>query len=228
MYTAYFDRSTFLPLGMAVAYDRYPDAASITRFQTEFIDRSSVPADYLDPRSIGYGVADVDPRLGEMAREVRVFWFGEDVVIDGYSEYVLTEVSVLPGTSAQPAASLYYEGPSGWPQATIYLWKRAAWDSFFAEATEQLLSRSECVTELEVGGGDYTARVFKMPPISFPVPESDLCALSLRDSVIAPQSYFAFTDFGDVIVDLRPWWNSELDNPDGVQAMLEALQEWNG
>ena len=215
----YFDPATFLPLGESVGlpFD------TTTRLQTEFIDKSSVASDYLDPKSIGYGLRDPDANRAEIASRVNPYWLGDQFVVNGSSEYILMGADLthaLGGT-----ASLEYEAPDGYPAVDIYLWDRNAWVTFLAQATSKLLSRQECTTETDVTGGGYTARTYNMPVSS---PADDPCRVAARGSGVPLAKYFVFVDVGDVVVDIRPAGGSELDNLPGIRSLLERLRPWAG
>ncbi|NJD65745.1 MAG: hypothetical protein FIB00_10965 [Chloroflexi bacterium] len=100
VYTLHLDAASHLPVASGAGVDSDPDRkvfGSEARFQTEFLDDSSLPNDWFDPRSIGYvppaeqerRVLE-DPKLG-----TPVYWLGR---------------SFDPQNGLPPLGSLYVNG----------------------------------------------------------------------------------------------------------------------
>jgi DNA-binding CsgD family transcriptional regulator len=113
-WTVYLDAGTLLPLASVYDYNLgSPDSTAtlVVRYEHEFIDRSELPADYFDPRSIGYGTPDSAGELSDLAKDVPVYWLGEDIPASpGLPELVLERVQPA---ALSYAAKLWYRGPNG-------------------------------------------------------------------------------------------------------------------
>jgi DNA-binding CsgD family transcriptional regulator len=227
--TTYLDPHTFLPMATVWQSRDVGIANNETRvfsYHNEFIDRKSVALDFLNPRSIGYGLADAQVQLSNLNAEVPVYWFGEDVTEQGnFPELLLRQVS--HATPYEPA-KMFYSTPDNHADVTIALWTPADWASHVGALQEPYFADPSCTTETKIDSNGYTAHVFPLPDYSAGVPPAGTCASRLLNTQVfnwqGEVSYFAYVDLGNVVVEFRPHPHSEYDHSEVVQTLLSQLR----
>lgn len=197
----YVDLDSHLPLAwiMTIRRGGSEDSPFLkATYEHDFVAADDLPADYLDPHSIGYGAENAEALLDEIEREVPVYWLGDEFSPGGgLDDVVLTHVDAAPGGGALgQAGTLTYETVTGVPALTIHLWDRDAWDEFRQTQLGSLLYDARCVEREEIQLDDgATAVVFsthrpllsgELPgPIGGPLPY-DVQQPSAGPTLVAP------------------------------------------
>ena len=221
--TLYLDPETSLP--RAMVFDGFrPFGASegIARYQHEYLDREEVGADYFDPRSVGYGVQNVDQLLGSLAANVPVYWLGEEIDFEssacsqpgGECHLVLDGVEKAPDDGS--SGVLGYRGG-----ITISLWTPENWANRRPERA-RLLEEGRCVERSrEVSLEGVHATIYGPPRPSYPLPSNykdDPCLANFDGSIIA------VADFGDAVGEVTAHVTSYYNTIQSTESVLRSIK----
>jgi hypothetical protein len=225
----YLDKDTHLPMAHVTEASSADgqQVRIVSAYENEFVSADSLPADFLDPRSIGYGAEDAAASLDTIGQAVPVYWLGEEFDPGGGVEpLVLAQVDA--GQDTIPGRHLYYETPNGIPGAYVFLWTSAEWENFLSSfKAGRFLETSECVQRSQVSFRGGQADVYMMPLMNYPV--SEPCEQAVVD--LGPENeawpafrWFAVVRVGDVVVDVRADVVGDHESPEAMLALLNGLR----
>jgi hypothetical protein len=154
-----------------------------TLYEHEFVASSELAADFLDPRSIGYGApASAGGALDEAGRDVPVYWVGEEFTTSYGDEYVL--VGASPWYYGY-GTHLNYETPEGLIGFEILVFEPSAWEDFLRSELGQRLENRDCVPRSSLPGKDVP--FYTIPWPEFPVSETPVTPKQVCDLVVAKE-----------------------------------------
>ena len=230
-FTTYIDPVTFLPMARtAEPTSRGGFPRSVAEYEHEFVNAGSLDQSTFDPRSIGYGAEDEQAKLDAIAKEVPVWWLGNEFKpASPWGELVLTRIF-----GADPWGSdghLVYETPSGLEGADILLWTPAHFDAFIASQEAAVLSDPLCVTHTTLKTGqrdvDLYAIPWPAPPVNTaPQTPEEACPIRIVNAVLQGWSYVAVVRMDNVVIDVRipqPAGHAYASE-DGVNVLVDALR----
>jgi hypothetical protein len=232
----YVDGETFLPLAREVVYlvDGRDVAGLRVTYEHEFLRAESLAPDFFDPRSIGYGMADPDALLDQVAREVPVYWLGEEFEPGGgFDPLVLvrirTEVSGAFGERfGDFAGLLQYETPSGIPAVNLFLWTPSGWDAFIQSEAGRFLLDPACADVRRAQTQLGEATVYVLPDLVPPIQPEALgpCRGRLSAPAFTDADFIAIVDLGDVVIDVRADPVGDYNSVAAIEAALRGLHAW--
>jgi hypothetical protein len=213
-------------------------------YDNEFIPLDEDMRTLLDPHSIGYGVENAGPSLDEIAARVPVYWLGEDFAGDGLGDLVLTQVLVGEQQGGvqqtyQVGGELVYQGPDGYPEVHLFLWRKDDWDAFLTGTEGRVLTDPACARAEVAGIGGMSATVYVMPELQFgdvstpvpaqagitesprPGPYESECNFQRRQLALVDR-IMGIVQFGDVVVQVRQ--DGEVASAVQMQGLLQQLR----
>ncbi|MEX1253731.1 MAG: hypothetical protein WEE64_05260 [Dehalococcoidia bacterium] len=238
--SVYLDAGTLLPIAR-ITRTSSDDAEveTISRYGLEFVSRDSLDGDFLDPRSIGYGIEDASEQIDRIESEVPVYWLGEDIDLAGDDDLVLAGIEtklMYPPDEAPYAGGrsygrhLYYETPTGVPGVYIFLWTPAEWERYLATPQGQFLSNELCAPSAPVSAVGTTGVLYDLVPhvapieVDNPTTDQERCEKQEHELWMIPYDRIAVLEFEDVVVDVRSDVVGYFDEPEPFAAVLAALR----
>ena len=235
----YLDASTMLPIARVTQVSS-PDEENeaVARYTHEFVSRDSLAEDFLDPRSIGYGMKDAADQLELIASQVPVYWLGEDVELAGTHDLVLarveTQLTFPPDRAPYPEGAvygrhLYYETPSGVSGVYIFLWTPEEWERYIATPQGSFLSNASCAetSPVNVSGTEgilYDLIAWRAPiAVENPVTDQERCEKQFHELWMIPYGRIAVIQLDDVVIDVRADVTGYFDERGPFEAVLAAL-----
>lgn len=169
----YLDASNYLPLGYTFDVSE-GDASRVSieaTYTNEFVALNEDVQTLLDPSSIGYGVADADALLDQVAANGPVYWLGlEFPAAIGLGDLVLDQVLVgeQQGGTQQTyrvRGELVYQAPNGHPVVRLFLWRNADWEAFLNGAEGSILTNPACTRTEEAALEGGRSTLYILPPL---------------------------------------------------------------
>jgi DNA-binding CsgD family transcriptional regulator len=237
---AFVDRDSLLPLARVTIFEEQepPGERREVRstYEHEFVPRESLPDDYFDPRSIGYGAEEANSALADITRDIPAYWLGNDFSPGhGQDDLVLVTVETddLPSEVGEPfrgfAGALVYETPEGIPAVNILLWSRASWEEYLASEGGSFITNRDCADPQSANSEIGPSVIYVLKDIEYPLDPGELgpCIGRVSAPPFTDSNLIGVVDAGPVIIDVRADPVGDFESVDAIEAVMAGLRRYD-